>query len=159
MKITILGNGAAYPGVDQACSGYLVQEGNTRLLVDCGTGVLSKLQQFLTLLEVSDIVITHLHADHFIDLIPYRYALHYGIENLDNHKPCLYLPPDGIKGLHQVVSPFAENDSFFHDVFKVSEYDPESPLKIGNLFLQFALVKHYIPTYGISITCNKTLCL
>ena len=157
MKVTILGTGAAYPEVNQACSGYLVEEGNTRLLVDCGTGVLSNLQQFLDLLDVSDIVITHMHADHFFDLIPYRYALYYGIENPDNHKPCLYLPPDGIKALYQVVSPFAETDSFFHDVFNVSEYDPKSSLQLGNLVLQFAPVTHYIPTYGISITSDKKL--
>ncbi len=95
MKLTILGSSAAYPKAGGACSGYLVEEGKTRLLVDCGTGVLSNLQKLFALKDVGHIVISHLHADHCFDLIPYRYALmrpvHKGIH------PRLYLPPGGGK--------------------------------------------------------------
>ena len=49
-----------------------------RLLIDCGTGVLAKLQHFLPLTELTAVVISHMHADHFFDLIPLRYAYKYG---------------------------------------------------------------------------------
>jgi len=157
MKVTILGTGAAYPGAGEACAGFLVEERNIKLLVDCGTGVLSNLQKFLYLSSVSDIVITHMHADHFFDLIPYRYALYYGVENSNDSKPRLYLPPGGIEVLDQVTSPFAETDSFFSDVFDVSEYDSERLLQLEDLALQFVPVKHYIPTYGLTVTSDKKL--
>jgi len=75
MQLTVLGTSAAYPGPGGTCSGCLVEEGGTKLLADCGTGVLSNLQRVVALRDVSYIVISHLHADHCFDLIPYRHAL------------------------------------------------------------------------------------
>ena len=62
---------------DGACSGYLVEERETCLLLDCGNGVFSKLRQFRDYVDVDAVVISHLHADHFLDLVPYSYALTY----------------------------------------------------------------------------------
>jgi ribonuclease BN (tRNA processing enzyme) len=157
LKITILGTSAAYPGPDQACSGFLIEEGNTNLLVDCGTGILSNLQKYLDLRSISDIVITHMHADHFFDLIPYRYALRYGLEQSQASQPRLHLPPGGAEVLYQVVSPFAECESFLADVFEISEYDPERLLRLGNLTLKFAAVQHFVPAYGLVISDTRKL--
>lgn len=157
MRVTILGTSAAYPGPGEACSGFLVEEEDTNLLVDCGTGILSNLQKNLDLRSISDIVITHMHADHFLDLVPYRYALRYGLEGSRDWLPRLHLPPGGAEALRQVVSPFADSKSFFSDVFEVSEYDPERLLQLGNLVLKFVVVRHYIPTYGVAITGTKRL--
>jgi ribonuclease BN (tRNA processing enzyme) len=157
LKITILGTGAAYSGLGDAGSGFLVQEGKTNLLIDCGTGVLSNLQRHIDLANITDIVISHMHADHFFDLIPYRYALRYGLEVPDAARPRLHLPPDGDGVLSQLVSYFAESDTFFSDVFDVSEYDIQGGVRLGNLSVQFIAVQHYIPTYGITITNTKKL--
>lgn len=157
MKLTILGTSAAYPGAGEACSGFLVEKGVIKLLVDCGTGILSYLQKYLELTDVSDVVITHMHADHFFDLVPYRYALRYGLNKPLINKPHLYLPPGGSEVLSQVVAPFAEVNSFFSDVFDISEYDPERPLPLENLEMHFIPVNHYIPTYGITITDTRKL--
>jgi ribonuclease BN (tRNA processing enzyme) len=150
--LTILGTSAAYPGPGQACSGLLVQQTPTNILIDCGTGVLSNLEKSLELHAVSDIIITHMHADHFIDLIPYRYALKYGFDSSQSIQPKLHLPPGGIKLLNQVVTPFSESDNFFADVFKISEYNPEKALRMGNLNIKLVPVSHYIPSYAISIS-------
>lgn len=151
MKVTVLGTSAAYPGPGQACSGFLIQQANTNLLVDCGTGVLSNLQKFLELWKVSDIVISHMHADHFIDLIPYRYALRFGPENGHGVRPRLHVPRGGTETLKQVVAPFSESEGFFDEVFETSEYDPRAQITAGNLNLAFALVNHYVPSFAISI--------
>lgn len=124
----------------------------TTLLIDCGTGVLSNLQKYVGLLDVSDIVITHMHADHFFDLIPYRYALKYGIDNPQGLRPKLHLPPKGIKEINQVVGPFSESDDFLGDVFEVSEYSPDRKLRLGDLILAFAAVAHYVPAYAVSVS-------
>ncbi|MFC1986579.1 MBL fold metallo-hydrolase [Chloroflexota bacterium] len=155
MKVTILGTGAACPGAGEACSGFLVEEENTNLLIDCGTGVLSNLQKSLDLSNITDIVITHMHADHFFDLIPYCYALYYGLKSPTTFKPRLYLPPDGSKVLYQVISSLAESNSFVSDSIEVSEYKPEKLLQVGNLSVQFVPVYHYIPTCGLTITNNS----
>ncbi len=152
-----MGNSAAYPGPGQACSGFLVEDGNSSLLVDCGTGVLANLQRYIDLRNVSDIVISHLHADHFFDLIPYRYALRYGLSSSQQSRPRLHLPPEGCKALDQTVASFSESESFFSDVFEVSEYDPNSVLRLGQLSIHFFDVVHYIPTYAAVIHGDRTI--
>ena len=44
MKITVLGKSPSWQDAGGACSGYLVQEGDYSLLLDCGNGVFSKLR-------------------------------------------------------------------------------------------------------------------
>jgi ribonuclease BN (tRNA processing enzyme) len=151
----VLGCSAAYPGPGGACSGYLVQEGKTNLLVDCGTGVLSNLQQAVALRHVDSIVISHLHADHFFDLIPYRYALMRPAYS-DIH-PVLYLPPGGTKALLKAVSPFDKSPDFFSKYFHIEEYVPKAGGRVGKLNIEFAAVKHYIPAYAMSISGTKKL--
>ena len=47
------------------------------MLLDCGNGVFSKLRRFRDYAMVDAVIISHLHADHFLDLVPYSYALTY----------------------------------------------------------------------------------
>ena len=77
MRLTVLGKSPSWQDAGGACSGYLVQDGDTRVLVDCGNGVFGKLRQRIDYVDVDAVVISHLHADHFLDLVPYSYALTY----------------------------------------------------------------------------------
>ena len=157
MNLTVLGTSAAYPGPNNPCSAYLIQEEGSNILLDCGSGALGNLQTHVDLRDISDIIISHMHADHFFDLIPYRYALTYGFGASGLPTPRLHLPPGGIRVLNQVVSPFSESENFFSGVFDVSEYDPKVVLDISGLKIGFFPVKHYIPTYALSITGSKKL--
>src|SRR3954468_3456477 len=75
MRLTVLGKSPSWQDADGACSGYLVEEGDTCLLVDCGNGGFSKLRRFRDYSAVHAVVISHLHADHFLDLVPFASAL------------------------------------------------------------------------------------
>src|SRR5919205_2066069 len=77
MRLTVLGKSPSWQDVDGACSGYLVQEGDYALLLDCGNGVFSKLRRFRDYVDVDAVLISHLHADHILDLVPYASALTY----------------------------------------------------------------------------------
>ena len=159
MRVTVLGAGPACPGPGEACSGFLVEQDQLRIVVDFGTGVVSNLQNYCDLSDISHVVITHMHPDHFLDLIPFRYALRYRdtYDSDTRTKPSVFLPPDGARTLERVVLPFAETESFFSGVMEVAEYDPAALLVIGELVLQFEPVKHYVPTWGVSITGTKKL--
>ena len=157
LRLTVLGSSAAYPGPNTPCSGYLVQDEGRNILLDCGTGTVGNLQTHIDLRQVNDIVISHMHADHFLDLIPYRYALRYGFNGLRQERPRLYLPPGGMKMINEVVRPFSESEAFFSEVFDISEYDSQRPLRLGNATVEFRPVKHYIPTYGLWISGSKKI--
>src|SRR6266480_7408050 len=77
MRITVLGKSPSWQDAGGACSGYLIEDGDFALLLDCGNGVFSKLRLFRDYVDVDAVVLSHLHADHFLDLVPYAYALTY----------------------------------------------------------------------------------
>jgi len=77
MKLTVLGCCGPYPAAGGACSGYLLEEDGYRVLIDCGNGVLSRLQQHLKSWELEAVLLSHLHFDHTADLMVLRYALDY----------------------------------------------------------------------------------
>src|SRR5215217_5611745 len=77
MRLRILGKSPSWQDAGGACSGYLIEDGRTTVLVDCGNGVFSKLRRYRDYTRVDAVLITHLHADHFLDLVPFAYALTY----------------------------------------------------------------------------------
>src|SRR6185436_12614693 len=94
VRITVLGKSPAWQDAGGACSGYLVEAGDRCLLLDCGNGVFGKLRAARDFTRVCAVVISHLHADHFIDLVPYAYALAYSHQaRAAGHRPVLYAPP------------------------------------------------------------------
>src|SRR4051812_44499073 len=78
VDVTVLGKSPSWQDADGACSGYLVEDEGVRLLLDCGNGVFAKLRGRRDYDAVDAVLISHLHADHFLDLVPYSYALTYG---------------------------------------------------------------------------------
>ena len=77
MRLTVLGKSPSWQDAGGACSGYLVEDGDTVVLLDCGNGVFGKLRRFVDYVDVDAVVISHLHADHFLDLVPFSYGLRY----------------------------------------------------------------------------------
>ena len=59
--------------------------------------------------------------------------------------------------LDQVVSSFAESTNFSSNVFKMFEYDPDKQLDLGHFVIRFVAVRHYIPTYALSVTGTRRL--
>ena len=67
MELTVIGRAGGVGRAGEACSGYLVQEGQTRVLLDCGAGVASSLQRVCALESLDHVVISHWHPDHASD--------------------------------------------------------------------------------------------
>ncbi|MGE5551474.1 MAG: MBL fold metallo-hydrolase, partial [Bacteroidota bacterium] len=68
MELTILGVNSPYPRNGRATLGYLVRQGETRLLLDSGCGVHRRLSEAGLLGMVDGVVQSHLHYDHCADL-------------------------------------------------------------------------------------------
>ena len=152
MKVTVLGSSSSIPRPQRACSGYLIEAAGRAVIADLGTGAFANLYQYLDAEQVDAVVISHMHADHFLDVIPLRYALKYG-PRTHARKVGLWLPPGGEAMLRRMVDAFAPESShdFLSEVFEVKTYDAATPLKIGDLNLRFAATAHYIPTFALRI--------
>ena len=75
MQLTIVGCSGSYPGPDSPASCYLVQaehEGRTwNILMDLGNGALGALHRYVDPLDIDAVFLSHLHADHCIDMTSY----------------------------------------------------------------------------------------
>ena len=154
LRVTVLGSSNAIPRPKRACSAYLIEGSGRAILADLGSGSLGNLNACRPSESIDAVVISHMHADHFLDIIPMRYALKYGPRTHDR-KVALWLPPGGEALLRQMVSAFVPETStdFLGDVFRVGTYDPNVPLEIGDLRLSFAATAHYLPTFALRCDC------
>ena len=161
----MLGKSPSWQDAGGACSGYLVQEGDTTLLLDCGNGVFGKLRRFVDYVDVDAVVLSHLHADHFLDLVPYSYALTYAPRQQpvpvhvwpgtdDPARPLLHAPPGAQEVFRRVVGAWG-NDDLIENAFHLREYDPRHTVQVGPLTLRFCPVPHFVPTYAIEVTSTE----
>ncbi len=163
MELTILGGSAAAPNAGDASAGYLVTSGTTALLVDCGSGVVSKLRSWRDPRTLSGVIISHLHADHTLDLIALRYCLKYTPPGPGSPIP-LHIPPDGRDFLARFGAIFAlgneQGQEFWADVLAPTEYSGHlnggGPLQIGALSISFSPMLHYIPVWALRIEERAT---
>jgi ribonuclease BN (tRNA processing enzyme) len=80
LTLTVLGCSGSYPGPGGACSGYLVDDGTTRIWMDAGSGTLANLQRHVGLDELDAIVLSHEHPDHWNDLESWNVVCQYVLE-------------------------------------------------------------------------------
>ena len=80
LSVTVLGSSGSYSGPGNPCSGYFVDDGTTRVWLDCGPGTLGPLQDHVELHDLDAVVVTHSHPDHCLDLPVFRNALRFVLE-------------------------------------------------------------------------------
>ncbi|WP_163538671.1 MBL fold metallo-hydrolase [Gracilibacillus sp. YIM 98692] len=74
MKIIPLGVWGGYPKANSANSSFLIEEGGFHLLFDCGSGVLSSVQNYIKVQQLDAVLVSHFHHDHIADIGPLQYA-------------------------------------------------------------------------------------
>lgn len=149
MKLTVLGCSGSLPGPDSPASGYLVEADGFRLLVDLGHGAFGALQKHVDPADVDAIVITHLHADHCIDLTAYVVALRYGGPGYGLQEG--QIPLVGVPGtrdrIEAAYDPLARKLSL-HEIFSFAK---PVPGELGPFRMSYAPVNHPVPTNAVRI--------
>ncbi len=76
MELIVIGAAPAYTNrAASAASSYLVRAGGSALLLDLGQGSFANLAATIEPSTLSGVVVSHLHPDHFVDLVPLRHYL------------------------------------------------------------------------------------
>ncbi len=153
MKLTVLGGAAAGGNTGSGCSGYLLQSGDSNLVVDLGPGTLPELRKHVDFRILDAIIISHWHVDHFLDLAAFRFAAAYNPRPLEGQIP-LYMPPNcGLLFRRFGASlPFDEEDfSFFDQVFSILEFDPCDIVRAGAFTIRFQPTIHFVPCWALRI--------
>jgi ribonuclease BN (tRNA processing enzyme) len=161
LRITVLGKSPSWTDAGGACSGYLIETDETTVLLDCGNGVFGKLRERVDYVDVDAVIVSHLHADHFLDLVPYSYALIYAPKQqpVPVHiwkgtdapaRPRLIAPPGAAETFRQVVGAWG-NDDLIESAFRIEEYAPEDRVEIGDIWASFHPVPHFVETFAVRI--------
>lgn len=144
MKLTVVGCAPAYtsrPG--SASSAYLVEHGSTRVLLDLGQGTFSETWRYASFRDVAAVLISHMHADHNVDLIPLRHWVRY--ENR-GYGPALYGPP----ALRARVGEFQADHDFLSDLHGES-LAPRS-FAVGDLRVEAGRVTHIPDSFAFRVS-------
>ncbi|HXT89537.1 MAG TPA: MBL fold metallo-hydrolase [Trebonia sp.] len=74
MRLTVVGCAGSFPGPDSPASCYLLEADGFRVVIDLGNGSLGALQKYAGLFDIDAVCLSHLHADHCVDLYSYSIA-------------------------------------------------------------------------------------
>ena len=148
MKLTVLGCYGPYPAAGGACSGYLLEEDGYVVLIDCGSAVLSRLQQHLQVRELKAVLLSHLHFDHTADLMVMRYALDYAQSQGLRQREALplYSPPEPADEVRRLL---------YKEIFELLPLSPAEPLQIGPFHITFLETIHSLPCLAMRIETEK----
>ncbi|WP_261806371.1 MBL fold metallo-hydrolase [Lapidilactobacillus luobeiensis] len=142
MKLTVLGYYGGYPTATAGTTGFLIEEQDYRLLLDCGSGVLSQLEQRLDPLQLNAVLLTHYHHDHIADVgvLQYYWQLHQG----PRREAVLPIYGNTEDPLNFASLTWAQATSG-------QAYDPAETLRLGPLSVTFLRTIHPVPTYAVRI--------
>lgn len=132
MRLTVLGCNGPFPEAGGACSGYLIKAGDTRILVECGSGALSFLTALTAPEKIDGIVLSHLHYDHMSDILPlsFRYAM-------KGKRVKVYAPAE------------PENVRALLDCAAFEWCDIAAGGQIGEISFTAMPVRHPVPSYAV----------
>ncbi|WP_194287427.1 MBL fold metallo-hydrolase [Gracilibacillus oryzae] len=143
MKLTTIGFWGAYPSKNEATSCYLLEEKGKKIVIDCGSGALAKLQNHIELTDLDAVIISHIHPDHIADLYCLEYAMLIQQQLGNRQKPLdVFIYTENVSHL-----PFS-----YPDIFQVKQIKEDSQLQIGTLSFSFHNNLHEIPCCAVKIT-------
>ena len=158
MFLTVLGCSGSIGGPTSPASGYLVEvDGVAPVVIDMGPGVLGALQRFVSP-EDATVLLSHLHADHCLDVPGLLVLRRYGPE-AERARRVPLIGPSGTAyriGVASAEEPGAVDD--LSDTFDVGSWDvtPEVEMRghdgeVG-LHVRAGRVDHPPESYGMRLT-------
>lgn len=153
----MLGGSAACPNPGDASSSYLIEQDDFKLVLDCGAGSVPVLREYSRLRDIGAVMVSHLHSDHTIDLVPFRYGLRYVPGGRGPRVP-LWLPPGGKDFLGRLAHAFAvgleSEETFFDTEFEIAEFEPSCRLHVGPFLVRFTPTHHFVDCWAMRFECD-----
>jgi len=147
MRLRVLGSNGTYPTPGRPASGYLIEHGAIRVMLDAGPGTMAVLQEVTAPASLSALVLTHGHGDHCTDVFSLFNLFRYG--------------PDAVRGLPAFAPEgVATRLAGFlgappeHDFFRVFDWDQVAPgdtRRVGEIEFHFGAADHPVPTVTVAV--------
>lgn len=146
MKLKCYGKYGPYPKGGESCSCYMLSHNDKNIIIDLGSGALSKVLIDMRAEDIDALVLSHLHADHMADVLTLRYALGAAKKMGKRQDPLpVYLPaqPQAESGLisgDSMIDAKFITDGCVYDIFGIE--------------VRFALMPHPVPSYAMAFAAD-----
>ena len=157
MRLTIVGCSGSFPGPDSPASCYLVEAEGFRVLIDLGSGALGAVQRYIGLYEIDAVCVSHLHADHCLDLCDYSVARRFHPGGPKPPVP-VYAPSGAALRLGRALGADPAADALpdadpYHGITEMFGFTTitQGVMEIGPLRVTAARMNHPVETFGFRL--------
>lgn len=148
IEIVVLGSSGSFASTDNPCTGYLVNTPEASVLLDCGPGTLGPLQQAIDLNDLTAVVLTHCHPDHWLELPVLRNVFKYF-----HHRG--QVPLYGTAETRRMDDAITVRDDVARrDPFVWNVITAESRVTIGDQSWSFRRTDHPVETLAVRVDCD-----
>ena len=157
MDLVTVGTGTVAPSAARTSACHWVSHGGLKILLDCGAGALHRLAEFgLPWHQVTHVVLSHFHPDHWGEVPMLVYALKYTTLP-PRRDPLVILGPPGVVRLVKAVAegygPWLLDPGFPIGILDVRDGEP-FPLD-GEVSLETCRVPHTPESVALSLTAPE----
>ncbi|MGV1006020.1 MAG: MBL fold metallo-hydrolase [Candidatus Nanopelagicales bacterium] len=143
MRLTVIGCAGSVPGPHSPASCYLVEHGSTSIVLDLGSGAFGALTSHVAVSAISAVFLTHLHADHCVDMAALAVAAKYGPD-----RPAAPIPVHAPPGARERIADiYGAPPDRLDEVFDYSQLQPVQT--VGALTVRTAPMAHPVPAYAL----------
>ena len=151
MRLTVIGNSGSYPGPHSSASCYLLEaefdDRTWRVLLDLGNGALGSLQRYADATAIDAVFLSHLHADHCLDLCGYYVMRKYFP---DGALPRIPVWGPAQTALRMAKAYDLDEDPGMSEEFDFIPYGPD-PLQFGPFTVTVREVVHPVSAYALRV--------
>jgi len=146
MELLVVGSGAAYPNTPgTASSCYVVLHHGAAICLDLGQGAFAGLAGRLEPADLAGVVVSHLHPDHFVDLVALRHYLRFEFD------PPRRMRVIGPAGLRQRLDGVTGESGFAAGTLDFEDRG-EGQVQIGPFLLESRRVTHTTDSFATRVT-------
>lgn len=144
LSLFFAGTAGSVPSARRGLPALLVRRGGDRILIDCGEGTQRQLVRSVGLTDLTDVFLTHLHADHWLGLP----GMLKSFELRDRERPLTVHGPPGMTALLERLRPVYGRPRYgltFRDL------EPDEAVRRGDLEIVPFAVRHRGVAFGYAL--------
>ena len=149
LELDVLGAGPAYSDqVGSVGASYLIRAGSTAIVLDLGQGAFPRLAATLEPSTIDAVFVSHLHPDHFIDLVALRHYLRWQFD------PPRHVRVIAADGIDRRLDALHDEPGFTAATLDIERLAPE--VRIGGLRVESAKVTHTADSHAFRVSTGES---
>ncbi|HEV7806824.1 MAG TPA: MBL fold metallo-hydrolase, partial [Solirubrobacteraceae bacterium] len=144
MSLFFAGTAGSVPSARRGLPALLVRRGGDRILIDCGEGTQRQLVRSVGLTDLTDVFLTHMHADHWLGLP----GMLKSFELRDRERPLTVHGPPGMTALLERLRPVYGRPRYG---LTIRDLEPDEPVRRGDLEIVPFTVRHRGASFGYAL--------